>query len=502
MGNDFVIKNIPEDWEFITIAELLDKEGGAVQTGPFGTQLHSSDYVKEGIPSVMPKNIAVEGINEDGIARITLDDANRLKKYLLATGDIVYSRRGDVEKCALVKSHENGWLCGTGCLRVRLGGNSRLTPEYLHAYLSTPVIREWISRHAVGATMPNLNTGILKDVPLVVPTKKAVKFIGGVWLGLNSKIDLNQQINQTLEKMAYTLFKSWFVDFDPVFDNLLAKIDFNLENLGSDFPEALLQRAEIRLLALDGNTEEAFNSDSAQTLNKDTKSDQVQVNIHKHFPNEFEYNEQLGWIPKGWSVNSLDYICTEICRGFTSKYVEKSDLINLNQKVNKGQILEKQHFKFYDNNTQVPQNKYIQKNDILLNSLGQGTLGRVHLYKENSHNIVADQHITILRAGLGSNYVYHYLNHPAGNQRLVNLVTGSTGMQMLNVGKIRNFELPIPNVEVLDEFQKKLASINDKILQNTRLTETVMKVRDILLPKLISGELQVPDLNGLDEKTD
>ena len=121
MGSDVSFCSYPDSWYFMTLGELLDMDGGKVQTGPFGSQLHASDYVSEGIPSVMPKNISIEGIVEEGIARITETDANRLSKYLLEEGDIVYSRRGDVEKCALVKEHEAGWLCGTGCLRVRLG---------------------------------------------------------------------------------------------------------------------------------------------------------------------------------------------------------------------------------------------------------------------------------------------------------------------------------------------------------------------------------------------
>lgn len=100
------------EWVSTTLGELVDTFGGSVQTGPFGSQLHAADYVSEGIPSVMPKNIRIEEIDVEDIARISLSDAERLKKYLLAEGDIVYSRRGDVEKCALVTKNETNWLCG------------------------------------------------------------------------------------------------------------------------------------------------------------------------------------------------------------------------------------------------------------------------------------------------------------------------------------------------------------------------------------------------------
>ena len=240
MGSDFAYTNYPEDWVRTTLGEMIRQSKGSIQTGPFGSQLHAADYVEIGIPSVMPKNISIEGIVEQDIARITQEDADRLKKYLLEEGDIIYSRRGDVEKCALVKQHETGWLCGTGCLRVRLGNESHVTPEFLHAYLSTPAIREWVSRNAIGATMPNLNTTILSDIPVILPNSSSIQLIGNIWHEINQKITLNRQINQTLEQMAQTMFKSWFVDFDPVIDNAL--------DAGNDIPDTLQERAEQRRL--------------------------------------------------------------------------------------------------------------------------------------------------------------------------------------------------------------------------------------------------------------
>jgi type I restriction enzyme S subunit len=112
------------DWHETTLGALCLEGGGGIQTGPFGSQLHASDYVLEGVPSVMPQNIGDNVIHADGIARIQESDAQRLNKYRMREGDIVYSRRGDVEKRALVRDDNEGWLCGTGCLRVRLGDHS------------------------------------------------------------------------------------------------------------------------------------------------------------------------------------------------------------------------------------------------------------------------------------------------------------------------------------------------------------------------------------------
>jgi len=163
----------------------------------------------------MPLNIGDNRIIEDGIARITEDDAQRLERHRLAPGDIVYSRRGDVERRALVREENDGWLCGTGCLRVRLG-TGHLIPEYAAYYLGHPLVRQWIVQHAVGATMPNLNTGILSALPIVVPPLSEQESIASVLAMLDDKIDLNRRMNETLEAMAQAIFRDWFVDFGPV----------------------------------------------------------------------------------------------------------------------------------------------------------------------------------------------------------------------------------------------------------------------------------------------
>ena len=142
--------SLPEDWEYTTLGAACERGGGDIQTGPFGSQLHASNYVPVGIPSIMPLNIGDNRINVDGIARISPEDASRLKRYLVREGDIVYSRRGDVERRALVRGAEDGWLCGTGCLGVRFGEHG-VDSRYASYFLGHPSVREWIVRHAHGA---------------------------------------------------------------------------------------------------------------------------------------------------------------------------------------------------------------------------------------------------------------------------------------------------------------------------------------------------------------
>ncbi|WP_137723543.1 restriction endonuclease subunit S [Prescottella subtropica] len=189
-----------------TLGELCAEGGGGIQTGPFGSQLHASDYVAVGVPSVMPQNIGDNVIFEQEIARITEGDAERLSKYRLREFDIVYSRRGDVEKRALVREHNDGWLCGTGCLRVRFGTDPVCDPVFMSYYLGTEESRTWIKSHAVGATMPNLNTGILSALPVKVPELSEQRAIAEVLGALDDKIAANRKLVAKCEELSSVNF--------------------------------------------------------------------------------------------------------------------------------------------------------------------------------------------------------------------------------------------------------------------------------------------------------
>lgn len=216
------------EWKGCKLGDIAE-----IQTGPFGSQLHQSDYVASGIPSIMPTNIGSRlNIVRSNLAFIQSDDAKRLSKYLVDEGDIVYSRRGDVEKCAYIRNDEVGWLCGTGCLRIRI--NKRVSiPRFIAYYLSTEESKGWISNNAVGSTMPNLNSSILQDVPLSLPCLFLQEQIVGILSSLDDKIDLLNRQNRTLEAMAETLFRQYFIEMADTQNGKLG--DYIIETVGGDW---------------------------------------------------------------------------------------------------------------------------------------------------------------------------------------------------------------------------------------------------------------------------
>jgi len=199
-------------WRKSKLGKVITEGNGIIHTGPFGSQLHASDYVAEGVPCIMPANMKSNRVDMKEIAFIGREDSLRLSKYLVRTGDIVYSRRGDVTQKALIRQREAGYFCGTGCLLIRPG--DKIDSEFLTYFLSTQTIQDWIVSQSIGGTMPNLNTGILKSLPLRYPAKAAQQKIAAVLSALDAKIELNNRINDALESMAKTLYDYWFVQFD------------------------------------------------------------------------------------------------------------------------------------------------------------------------------------------------------------------------------------------------------------------------------------------------
>ena len=145
-------------WVRETLGQVCSKGGGRIQTGPFGAQLHEADYRPEGVPVVMPADLVDGKITTTRIARVPESHVERLRRHKFSKGDIVYGRRGDIGRQALVRDENVGWLCGTGCLKISLG-NGPLNYDFLHRYLSTKAVIGWIEGQAIGATMANLNTG-------------------------------------------------------------------------------------------------------------------------------------------------------------------------------------------------------------------------------------------------------------------------------------------------------------------------------------------------------
>ena len=436
---------LPSHWEVVTLGEACRRGGGDVQTGPFGSQLHASDYVPVGIPSIMPKNIGENRVDITNIARITPEDAKRLSRYLVKPGDIVYSRRGDVERRALIRKEEEGWLCGTGCLRIR-SGKGIVDPRYASYYLGHLSVRDWIVRHAIGATMPNLNTSILSSLPFVLPPLDEQKAIAHILGTLDDKIELNQQMNQTLEAIARALFKSWFIDFDPV----RAKMD-GRQPAGMDPETAAL------------------------------------------FPDDFKDGGAIGKIPAGWRSGVLKDISENPKRTIRPEQIPVgTPYVGLEHMPKRSIALS--DWGVSDN---VESNKFqFENGDILFGKL------RPYFHKVGVaiQNGVCSTDILVIipKCSEWFSLALAYVSSD-GFVEYTNMSSDGTRMPRTNWQVMGQYPITIPSLEVAKAFNTEVSVIVQTIRSNIFQLKTLASIRDTLLPKLLSGEICVKDAEKIVE---
>jgi len=192
---------IPAGWAVFSLGDLCDENGGGIQTGPFGSQLHASDYELEGTPVVNPTHMNENEIIHKDIPKIGSRNANRLSRHALEAGDILFARRGEIGRHAFVSERESGWICGTGCFLVRMK-TERVFSEYTSRFLYSSMAQEWLVAHASGTIMPNLNTKILRACPVVFPESPAEqKKIISIFQTLDKKIGVHERKRDTLNEL-------------------------------------------------------------------------------------------------------------------------------------------------------------------------------------------------------------------------------------------------------------------------------------------------------------
>lgn len=203
--------------EFVptTIGAILERDGGSVKTGPFGTTLKANEYTDQGVPLISVGEVGYGSLRlHQTTPRVPREVVDRLPEYVLQNGDIVFGRKGAIDRSAIVKPQQSGWFLGSDGIRLRLPHST--DARFVAYHLQSAESRSWLIQHATGTTMASLNQRTIERIPIVLPPLPEQRAIAHILGTLDDKIELNRRMNETLETMARALFKSWFVDFDPV----------------------------------------------------------------------------------------------------------------------------------------------------------------------------------------------------------------------------------------------------------------------------------------------
>lgn len=432
---------MPSEWRHIRIGELVASGDASLQTGPFGSQLHKHDYVERGV-SIIPTEAIGRGAirSEAALPQISEVKASELRRHKLRKGDILFARRGvQATGLSAVVGHDHeGALCGTGAILLRVNPDV-IDPYFLGAVLATDEAYEWLRAHAVGAVMPNLNTGIISQLSVPKPRLKEQQAIASTVQSLSCRVDLLRQTNANLESIAHALFKSWFVDFDPV-------------------------RAKA-----EGREPEGIDAATAAL-----------------FPAEFE-ESALGLIPKGWSVRSLDSFAAYLNGLALQKYPPESEDEYL--PVVKIAQLRAGHAKGADRaSAHLKPDFVVRDGDVLFSwsgSLevefwcgGDGALNQ-HLFKVTSSEVPKWFYYLATK---------HFL---PGFREIA--AHKATTMGHIQRGHLTEARLALPPAVVLEALSPLVSPLLDRRIIGALQARELAAVRDSLLPRLISRKLRLPE---------
>ncbi|PZX53993.1 restriction endonuclease subunit S [Algoriphagus chordae] len=480
------------EWEEIGIGELATFRNGA--------GIKQEYFSDMGVKLARVSDFTDDSIDISKCNFVSKEHAIKWKSHFLNEGDVVV---------ATVGSWPPNWSSAVGkVIRIpkALGDliqnqntcciipdNTKLDNRFLFYILRTIEFR-WFAGNSAGgsANQARLPVAKLKQFKTLLPPLSEQKAIAHILGKLDDKIALNRRMNQTLEAMAQALFKSWFVDFDPVLDNALA--------IGNEIPEELEAMAEKRRVIANrtviaparrgGSPDEGAKQSVSKRL--------IDTNpaLAAQFPSSFVFNETLGkWIPEGWEVKRAEEI-SKISIGKTPPRKEqhwfeesKSDSnfiwVSIKTMGTSGMyISDSDEYLTAESVAKFNVNK-VPSNSVILSF--KMTVGRVAITTREMCTNEAIAHFSNLKDSLFSGYIYLCLK----NFDYDGLGSTSSIATAVNSKLIKQIPFLVPKAKVLNKFKKSVSKLNERILVTQNETENLTQLRDALLPELISGRVRV-----------
>jgi len=406
----------------------------------------ASQYVSEGVPFLRSQNVDPLRINDTDLKFITAEFHDRLRKSSLSPGDVVIVRTGKPGACAVVPATLPVANC-SDLVIVRCG--EELEPRFLAYYVNSAAAHH-VGAHLVGAVQQHFNVGSARRIHLRLPSLAEQRCISHVLGTLDDKIELNRRMSETLEAMARALFRSWFVDFDPV----RAKVDDRDTGLPS-------QVAHL-------------------------------------FPDRLVYSE-LGEIPEAWPLSRLGQEVITVLGGTPSRNVAeywRGDIPWINSgKANEFRIIKPTEY-ITRSGLESSATKMLPTRTTVIAITG-ATLGQISLTELET---CANQSIVGVLGSerLPSEFLFFWTK-----EHVADLLAWQTGgaQQHINKNNVNDLRLLCPPQPVMNSYVAMTRPAFDRIRDCCVEANTLASLRDTLLPKLISGELRVRDAEILLERT-
>jgi len=437
-------ESIPLGWQLTTLGDIAKKEYGLVD-GPFGSNLPASEYVLLGVPVIRGSNLSLGGVSFKGDEFVYVSEktAKRLERSLCVPEDIVFTKKGTLGQTGFVPTTHRYKKFLISSNQMKLSVDRKVAdPRFVYYYVSSPTSREKIIRDSEVTGVPKTNLAYLRTFPIVLPPLAEQKAIAHILGTLDDKIELNQQMNQTLEAIARALFKSWFIDFDPV----RAKLD-GRQPIGMDAETAAL------------------------------------------FPAEFE-DSALGKIPKGWSVSTLEQVVSvnslSITKSYPHQVIQYVDISS----VTVGRLEETTIYVLSDAPSRAK--RLVRHGDTIWSGVRPNRKSYLFIHTPPENLVVSTGFIVLSPQAIPPSYLYAWVTTDEFVDYLVFNADGSA-YPAVRPDRFSDAQILIPLKAILDKFEQQVESMRDKIIQNERESRVLASIRDALLPKLLSGEIRVQD---------
>ena len=415
----------------------------------------SKDYVEDGIPFIMASDLSNGLVNFSSCKFITEKQANTLRKGFSIAGDILLSHKATIGRTATVQENKYPFLVLTPQVTYyRVKDKQKLNNLYLKYYFDSQyfqsILQQWAGS---GSTRAYIGITEQLKLPIILPGIDTQNEIVDIINRLDQKIYINTQINQTLEQIAQALFKSWFVDFDPVRAKVQALSDgLNLEQAELAAMQAISGKTPEELTALSQTQPDRY-AELAETA--------------KAFPCEMVEIDGVE-VPKEWTFQYLKDVCNIVY----GKGLPKTKLTNTGYRV------------FGANGVIGYYSEFMYKNPQILigcrGTVGQVTVSTPFSFITNNSLIIEYENSLINR---------YYLEHYLRTLNLKEISSGSVQPQ-ITIQNMSGVKLLTPNRETLLLYEINVKDIYETMYQNQIENEKLTKVRDLLLPKLLNGEIE------------
>ena len=378
-----------------------------IRTGPFGTQLKASEYVEQGTPVLNVKNLGYSTVVKSKLDQVGPSTIERLSMHILHCGDIVFGRKGAVDRHAYISGEEEGWMQGSDCIRVRVK-TEKINSRYLSYYFLTPEHRTFmISMCSHGTTMASLNQKILEMIEVPLPDRSVQDGIVSLLRMLDDKVELNQKINQNLQQQAFILFDRFL--------SVEHSSKCPLSRIAMINPKRILKKGKY-----------------ARYI------DMAQLSTSGSFPNGWEIKPYNG----GMRFSNGDTLLARI----------------------------------------TP-------------CLENGKTAYIDFLGENEVAFGSTEYVVISSRGeYPPEFFYCLARCPSFVDYAVKNMNGSSGRQRVSAEAIGNYVLPMLTDDELSEFRSTVPCLFRAMRNNSIENTSLAQLRDALLPKLMSGEIDVSDI--------